>query len=343
MRKVLAGLLALGIALGFLSYLAITAAAEPVVERPSLLFVLLPMIDATGHSYGHESTQYLQAIVEADEQVGRLIDKLQELDMYDNTLIVILADHGMTGTDHGSRDPGDMTIPLIIAGPRVSAGELENAEIVDVAPTITALVGLRAPESAEGKDLFENMSVPLVPPPEYVVIVTLDGCRPDKLLEASTPNIDNLVVNAAYSWQAQTVYPSYTPQAHASLFTGAYPETHGYTGPGDTVEVETVFQVFEENGKRTALVDGKGGRIKGLEVGVTYVAMDVDYRWDAGDKGAMDRALSILEGRIEEERVELWVLIVVMAAMVICTAVVFIRKRRARVQPLEPLATNSPQ
>jgi len=115
--------------------------------------------------------------------------------------------------------------------------------------------------------------------PSYAVIVTIDGCRPDRLLEAVTPNIANLVATAAYTWRAQTVYPSRTPEAHTSLFTGAYPETHGYSGPGDMPRVETVFQVFEAAGKRTALIDGKGGRIAGLEVGVSYVKNDFDYRW----------------------------------------------------------------
>ncbi len=118
--------------------------------------------------------------------------------------------------------------------------------------------------------------------PIYVIIVTIDGCRPDSLLEASTPNIDEIVQDAAYSWSAQTVYPSKTPQAHASLFTGALPGVHRYTGPGSRLETETIFQVFEGAGYKTALVDGKGGRIAGLEVGVSYVKNNVDYRWRNG-------------------------------------------------------------
>ncbi|KXA99169.1 hypothetical protein AKJ42_03630 [candidate division MSBL1 archaeon SCGC-AAA261C02] len=121
--------------------------------------------------------------------------------------------------------------------------------------------------------------------PQYVFLVTIDGCRPDVLQSASTPNIDNLLENSAYSWQAQTVYPSVTPVGHASLFTGATPETHGWSrynyGYDVPLEAETVFQVFEEAGYETAIVDGKGGeRIGGTEVDVTYVKNNVDYRWE---------------------------------------------------------------
>jgi predicted AlkP superfamily pyrophosphatase or phosphodiesterase len=115
--------------------------------------------------------------------------------------------------------------------------------------------------------------------PEHAIIITIDGCRPDKLLEANTPNIDHILEDAAYSWTAQTVYPSSTPEAHASLFTGAWPETHNYGDPGDFVRAETIFQVFEKTGYETCLVDGKGGRIAGLEVDVSYVITDTDYRW----------------------------------------------------------------
>jgi glycosidase len=49
------------------------------------------------------------------------------------------------------------------------------------------------------------------------------------------------------------------------------------------LRAETIFQVFEEAGYETALIDGKGGRIAGLEAGVTHVKIDVDYRWRPGE------------------------------------------------------------
>lgn len=139
----------------------------------------------------------------------------------------------------------------------------------------------------------------------YVVIITIDGCRPDKLQEANTPNIDALIAQgAAYSWSAQTVYPSKTPQAHASLFTGAKPETHGFYSPGDDLKAETIFQVFENLGMRTLLFDSKGGRINGLQADVAVVRNTKDYRWigPSWQRGSEDPEanLRVMEDALED-------------------------------------------
>ncbi|KXA99170.1 hypothetical protein AKJ48_02505 [candidate division MSBL1 archaeon SCGC-AAA261O19] len=125
-----------------------------VDNKPTLSFALLPLTDTTGHIYGHESDNYRQAIERADNAIGLLISKLKEEDAYQESLIVITADHGMTSTTHGSKSAGDMTIPLILSGPGIQPGELKDAEIIDVTPTISALFGLRAPKDTEGRNLF---------------------------------------------------------------------------------------------------------------------------------------------------------------------------------------------
>lgn len=132
--------------------------------------------------------------------------------------------------------------------------------------------------------------------PDYVVMITIDGCRSDKLQEADTPNINNLLPNAAYSWTARTTFPSSTPSAHASLFSGTDTKTHQYYATDNELLVETIFQVFENAGKKTALVDGKGGtRIRGLEVGVTTVVNGIDFRETTGDEGVMTTGLEIIQ------------------------------------------------
>jgi arylsulfatase A-like enzyme len=51
--------------------------------------------------------------------------------------------------------PEDMLIPIIIKGKDFEAGKiLENATILDIAPTVTKLLGLEADEEWEGKSLI---------------------------------------------------------------------------------------------------------------------------------------------------------------------------------------------
>ncbi len=60
----------------------------------------------------------------------------------------------------------------------------------------------------------------------YLFIIVVDGLRPDALQRAHTPQIDRLWQSGLYSWKAQTVIPSLTLPAIASLLTGLRPQRH---------------------------------------------------------------------------------------------------------------------
>lgn len=116
------------------------------------------------------------------------------------------------------------------------------------------------------------------PATEHVFLITIDGARPDILQEVETPFIDKLIeAGAAYSFDSQTVCPSLTPPTHASLFTGVTPDLHEYYYPGDDPQIQTIFERFEARGYSTLLLDGKGGRIRGLERGVRYYEGSVNH------------------------------------------------------------------
>jgi phosphonoacetate hydrolase len=68
---------------------------------------------------------------------------------------------------------------------------------------------------------------------DHVVIIMLDGVRPDALRLANAPTIARLAASGARYLQARTVYPSQTRVAFVSLPTGAYPGSHGIIG-GDS-------------------------------------------------------------------------------------------------------------
>ena len=60
-----------------------------------------------------------------------------------------------------------------------------------------------------------------------VLILSIDGFRPEIISLAPMPNLMNLMQSSAYTLTAQTIYPSATLPAHASMLTGYCPSMHG--------------------------------------------------------------------------------------------------------------------
>jgi predicted AlkP superfamily pyrophosphatase or phosphodiesterase len=73
--------------------------------------------------------------------------------------------------------------------------------------------------------------VPARPHPaiEHVVVISIDGCRPDVLLLADTPNLHRLAHQGAYTFWAWTTAVSVTLPSHTSMVTGLTPQRHGIT------------------------------------------------------------------------------------------------------------------
>jgi predicted AlkP superfamily pyrophosphatase or phosphodiesterase len=95
-----------------------------------------------------------------------------------------------------------------------------------------------------------------------VVIISIDGLRPDSLSVARTPNILDMASRGTACWQAQTIFPPITLPSHASMLTGYPPSIHGLTWPDYRPEkglskVPTIFSYARATGLRTAMVVGK--------------------------------------------------------------------------------------
>ena len=107
-------------------------------------FVYLGGVDLAGHAYGWMSDAYLQAICHADQCIQRVLDVLPA-----NSTVVVTSDHGGHEQTHGTDCDEDMTIPLILNGPAIPAGQIikQSVQITDIAPTITRLFAVKAPEA----------------------------------------------------------------------------------------------------------------------------------------------------------------------------------------------------
>ncbi len=110
-------------------------------------YVYLGFTDNVGHKYGWMSEQYLRAIEHADECIGRVQGILPE-----DTTVFVTSDHGGHDQTHGTPALEDMTIPLIIQSEGLT-GELKDDDlsILDIAPTIAKLLGLKTPKEWIGK------------------------------------------------------------------------------------------------------------------------------------------------------------------------------------------------
>lgn len=70
------------------------ALLERYREQPFFFFVHFQGTDVKGHFFGENSPQYERALISADTWTGRIIDKLKELQIYEETLVYVAGDHG---------------------------------------------------------------------------------------------------------------------------------------------------------------------------------------------------------------------------------------------------------
>jgi iduronate 2-sulfatase len=96
-----------------------------------------------------------------DAQVGRVLDKLDQLGLAKNTIVVFTSDHGYHMGEHGlwqkqSLFEESARVPLIIAAPDVAKpGTVAQAPVglIDLYPTLTELCGVKAPTNLQGQSL----------------------------------------------------------------------------------------------------------------------------------------------------------------------------------------------
>lgn len=99
----------------------------------------------------HPDSPFGRAIRNADQQVGRLLDFLQQRGQRDDTLFVIMGDGQSAHGWHLTLDEQAALTPVIFAGPGIAEGRrISYAENIDVAPTIAALMNLQAPNADGG-------------------------------------------------------------------------------------------------------------------------------------------------------------------------------------------------
>lgn len=89
------------------------------------------------------------------------------------------------------------------------------------------------------------------------ILIVIDGCRRDRLLEAHTPTIDRLIREGVWLDDMRAVYPARTVTCFSSMLTGAPPKVHGMRSNlvlSLGVRCQSIFEVLRSHGRRGALV-----------------------------------------------------------------------------------------
>lgn len=107
---------------------------------------------------------YYAMISHLDNELGRVVQTLEDKGILDDTIIVFAGDNGLAIGQHGLFGKQNcydhsVRVPLIFAGPGVPEGQKTDAYtyLFDIFPTLCSLTGTPVPESVEGKDLTNCM------------------------------------------------------------------------------------------------------------------------------------------------------------------------------------------
>ena len=117
-----------------------------------------------------------------------------------------------------------------------------------------------------------------------VMIVSIDGCRPDVALRADMPYFRWLMDHGSFSFLATTTPAAITLPSHMSMMTGVTIERHGVSGNDDEaaedqkIKVKTIFDYAKEAGVSTGMASGKS----------KFSAFDgpIDHSWHPAGKPA---------------------------------------------------------
>ena len=137
----------------------LTAEGRRVVEEedPDLLVLQLLAADQLGHVRGVRSSEYLDQLAETDRRVGAFLEFLEERGKLDDATVILMADHGQGRGigGHGHMDWGERPVPFVVWGRGAEPGALseERRSVLELAHTISALLGIPSPEAARGRPL----------------------------------------------------------------------------------------------------------------------------------------------------------------------------------------------
>lgn len=110
---------------------------------------------------------YAACVSYIDAQVGKIINTLDELEITEDTIVILMSDHGFSLSEHNRWSKHalfevELKIPLLIHAPGfTNYGQSSSiAELVDIYPTLCDLIELPKPKELQGNSLVNALADP---------------------------------------------------------------------------------------------------------------------------------------------------------------------------------------
>lgn len=118
----------------------------------------------TPELYQENVKNYYRLVTGVDDAIGRMMEKLEQMGIAKNTIIIVMGDNGMFLGEHGMEGKWwgyeeSVRVPLLIYNPN-SPDKIKQYKAtqialnIDIAPTILGMAGVQAPKAMQGVNLF---------------------------------------------------------------------------------------------------------------------------------------------------------------------------------------------
>ena len=154
-------------------------------KKPDFLFIHFDSTDGAGHENGYGTEKHLKAISGVDKLIGDVYSATEKAGILDDTLFMVITDHGGTIDDNGRGSHGGWTdrekyVTFAATGKSACKGEIGEMNIRDLAAIVLYALGIDAPPFDEKgwtsqipEGIFKGTDLP-----EYKDISHLTGAAP---------------------------------------------------------------------------------------------------------------------------------------------------------------------
>lgn len=117
-----------------------------IKKKPKFLFVHFDETDGSGHRHGYGEKEHLEKITYEDNLTGKIFDAYVNEGIIDETLFIVISDHGGFERSHGGYSKGEKYIFFGARGKSIKKSKIEYMRTVDLYAIVLFALGIGIPK-----------------------------------------------------------------------------------------------------------------------------------------------------------------------------------------------------